>query len=241
MKRVSLVLVNGWAASDWMLERLGELLKPHYAIQIVSPHVLVPGQENGAGYAEGLAAIIAGLEGSIVLGGWSLGGIIALETACRFPGRIERLVLMNAAASFCVNVRCPFGVAPARVQAMTRQLRRGPEALLAHFIEGVLAPGAATPEIVQRWSQGGLGFGLDALAAGLDYLQKRDFTAELTALNLPALVVHGKADRIIPWQAGHWLSTRLPQAGWHCYDQVGHALPFQRAEAVAARIKMFVS
>ena len=79
------------------------------------------------------------------------------------------------------------------------------------------------------------------LRQGLNYLQRMDVRKGLNQITVPTLVVHGREDRIVPWQAGEWLSGALAVSNWCCYEGLGHALPIQAAARLAADIRAFLA
>ncbi len=50
-------------------------------------------------------------------------------------------------------------------------------------------------------------------------------TDRLKSLNVPALVLHGTADTLIPWQAGAHTAASIPQSEFVLIDGWGHDLP----------------
>lgn len=65
-----------------------------------------------------------------------------------------------------------------------------------------------------------------------------DRTPLLANLKMPTLVIHGKMDPLIRWQAGKATADAIPGARWLLIDDMGHNLPRPRwgeiADAVAS-------
>ena len=81
---------------------------------------------------------------------------------------------------------------------------------------------------------------LEELLCGLDYLQRIDLQESIRRLTMPVLVIHGREDKILPWQAGEMLFRGLPAASWICRDGAGHGMPFQEPALLAEDIGEFL-
>ena len=65
----------------------------------------------------------------------------------------------------------------------------------------------------------------ESLAAGLAVLHDEDLRDEAAASDLPAAVIHGARDALVPAGAGRWLATTLPFARYTEIAEAAH-LPF---------------
>lgn len=191
-------------------------------------------------YAVGLHNLLVPFGGRVGVIGWSMGGIVALETARDYPGLLQRLVIISGTARFSAgNDELP-GVSASVLRAMAMGLRRTPDNVLAAYYAKVHAPqNGSVAEVAARAQDISL-LDRDELLQGLDYLQQMDLRVGLNQLRLPVLVVHGREDRIVPWQAGEWLSRALAASHWRCHDGLGHALPIQAPLPLAADIRTFM-
>ncbi len=241
------VLVSGWGFPGRALAPLADALAAPTAGLVGLSDLWRPGSSElwrpGAGpspYAAGLAARLAECGSRAAVLGWSMGGQVALETALAFPGRIARLVLIGTTARFQEGAGEPPGVPAARLRAMRLNLRRAPQAVLAEFYRRVYAPDPAPPGTPSDRDPESAPPDPPALRLGLEYLADADGRAGLDRLCVPTLVLHGREDRVVPWQAGAWLARRIPSAGWHCVPAAGHALPLRPTPALADAIRAFL-
>ncbi|MFH1968900.1 MAG: alpha/beta hydrolase [Verrucomicrobiota bacterium] len=253
MKALPLILIAGWGHTGEAMLRLKEALDG-YPLQVTSTGELWQTQSSGAlprspglsRYAMGLHNLLATFGGRVGVIGWSMGGIVALETAREYPGLLQRLVVISGTARFSAgndelpalsSVEGP-GVSASVLRAMAMGLRRTPNNVLAAYYDKVHAPQSG-PAAAQR----NLAIALldrSELLQGLDYLQRMDVRNGLEKQTIPTLVVHGREDRIVPWQAGEWLSCALAVSHWRCYEGLGHALPIQAPLLLAADIRAFL-
>jgi pimeloyl-ACP methyl ester carboxylesterase len=172
----------------------------------------------------------------IVLG-WSLGGILGMELALRYPRRITGLILIATAAR-------PVGNHPP--VTWLDNLNTGIASLL-----NLIVPG--NPWVIQSFGQRSLYRYLlqQHTAYAYQRLAKEGFWAyvatsaqanralnsaltqrynrldALSALQCPSLVLCGAEDRHITAQASLETADHIPQAEHHCYPNTAHLLPWE--------------
>jgi pimeloyl-ACP methyl ester carboxylesterase len=183
------------------------------------------------GYAEVLEGLCEQLGlGSVVVVGNSMGGFIAAELALRRPGRVERLMLVDAAgivptrrellrvlpvlrAEALIGGR--LAATPRSVAARPR-LRRAVLGAVVHdpgripadfaYYALLAPPGPGTPE---------------GLKASLSYLSY-DWGERLRQIRCPTLVMWGDGDTIIPIRHAWEFAARIPHAQVVVFEQSGH-------------------
>lgn len=169
--------------------------------------------------------------------GWSLGGILALELALRYPERVQGLVLVATAARPVSNHPRPSwlevantGLAsllnlaipghPWVIQGL------GQRSLYRYLLQ------RHTPFAYQRLAQEGFwafvktsrqahGALNRAVAKGYNRL------ADLGQIMVPCLVLCGEQDRHIMAEASLETARHLPQAESQCYPNTAHLLPWE--------------
>lgn len=126
---------------------------------------------------------------------------------------------------------------PAVLRQMERALEREPDATLARFYrqlgEGGEPESFAWPE---RFADRG-----SWLQAGLRFLAGADVSEAARRVQLPALVVHGSADRVIPPAAGRELARLLPLGTFRLIAGAGHAVHVTRPREVAEAVAAFLA
>jgi len=220
-----------------------------YPIQVTSTGELWQTQSSGAlprapglsRYAVGLHNLLATFGGRVGVIGWSMGGIVALETVREYPELLQRLVIISGTARFSAGNDAIPGVSASVLRAMARGLRRTPDNVLAAYYAKVHAPQSVPMAEGAPQNLAIAQLDRDELLQGLDYLQSMDVRDGLDKQTVPTLVVHGREDRILPWQAGEWLSRALAVSNWRCYEGLGHALPIQAAARLAVDIRAFLA
>ncbi|MHB1942934.1 MAG: pimeloyl-ACP methyl ester esterase BioH [Acidiferrobacteraceae bacterium] len=170
-------------------------------------------------------------DGSVWIG-WSFGGEIALATAMMFPHKVARLLLVSTTPRFMQGPDWPHGVAISQWSAFATELAADYDRTLGRFL--ALQCGGRELGAVRSLRKALLARGrprTDSLTAALAVMADTDLRAGLEAVRVPALVVHGGRDRIVPVAAGRWLASHLPVAEAMLLPDAGHA-PFLTEDAV---------
>lgn len=245
----TLVLLHGWSLSGAAFTELAGLLSGN---RLLLPDL--PGHGRSAPHAAATlpsladdltAWLTAVAPGPVVLGGWSLGGMVALELAARAEVPIDKLLLLATTPRFTMTVDWPHGLPVTQVRALHRNLERRFETTLGDFFALAFADGEVTAERLRAIRTfavylGGLPDRKTA-AALLELLAVQDQRARLPVVSCPALVLHGSLDRVIPVGAGRALAAALPQGRLHELAGAGHAPLWTRPAEIAAAIRKFCS
>ncbi|HMD63174.1 MAG TPA: acetoin dehydrogenase dihydrolipoyllysine-residue acetyltransferase subunit [Stellaceae bacterium] len=191
------------------------------------------------GDAESLAALVGhaldalGIE-RVHLVGHSMGGGIAISFALRDPLRVATLTLI-ASASLGPEINAAF------IDGFVRAARRR-EAMevLGLLVHDPALVSRTMVEDVLRYKR------LDGVAAALTRIAEEWFPGgrqrvrlgdAVAALRLPAQIIWGREDRIIPVAHAEALAPRLPV---HILEQTGHLPHMERAGEVNRLIKRLI-
>lgn len=223
----TLAFLHGWGASGHIWQRQvkrfgGEGRGPaaaHGVLRVLAPSLPVWEHRWLGDFLRSLPLQ------DCVLVGWSLGGMLLLETLARTPCPPPGgLVLVGVAPVFCRQPDHPWGQPPAVVRAMRRAINSDPHQVLEDFAHQCLAPGEGSFR-----SMAAAAFGSppppENLAAGLDYLLRQDLRAHFSRIPPGALIIQGEEDAIVPPAQAHFLQEHLPGAKLHLIPGAGH-LPF---------------
>lgn len=229
--RPPLVLLHGWAQSAdcWGAVVLDALCADYHVLAVdLRGHGRSDAPEAGyddpALWAADVAAVLENAEVTTppVLLGWSYGGLVACDYLAA-GGRAAGLVLVGAITGL------GRGKAGGRVGAAMRGALPGAlssdpataVAALAGFSSALVGPDDGVR------AQAFLGASLATPPRVRAALFARDCANDelLSALQLPALVLHGTADTVVDVRAGEYAAQLLPQAQTSYWDGAGHA-PF---------------
>lgn len=172
--------------------------------------------------------------------GNSYGGAIALRLAIDHPGRVDKLVLMGAAATpfpITDGLEAVWGYEPSREQ-MAHLLRDVfvydnaaiTDDLIDLRFKASTRPGfherfsALFPPPRQRW--------VEALSPAPD---------ELAGIAAPTLLVHGRDDKVIPMSGSQQLAEQIPNARLEVIAECGHWVQIEKTAEFVALVREFLA
>ena len=168
-----------------------------------------------------------GIEKARVIGN-SLGGRIALQMATDHPDRIAKMVLMGTPA---VGMTPTEGLAALRAYEPSHEAMR---ALLRNYF--AVDPAMITDDLVKIRYEASIADGayeayramfLDPRHAGSDLGITEN---EVRAIATPALLIHGREDKVVPLQVSLTMVGLLPDADLHVFSACGHWTQIERAD-----------
>lgn len=238
-----LALVHGWAMHSGLFDRLLKALGGCDVHRIDLPghgqNRDLPWPAEPGGLIDSLGEAADGG----VLAGWSLGGLLGLRLALEEPDRLRGLILIAATPCFAQRPHWPHGVPDALVRQLAHELETGPEQVLNRFLALEVhgsEHAAADLKLLRRIAfQHGLPR-REALSAGLGLLQDWDLSEQLEQIDLPVLLIGGRRDRLVSFEALEVTASRLPRARLLRIPGAAHAPFLTDASAVAEGMQCFV-
>ncbi|MFT3816499.1 MAG: alpha/beta fold hydrolase [Rubrivivax sp.] len=162
----------------------------------------------------------------VALGGNSLGGEIAWRVATLAPGRVSRLILVDASGLPFSPQAIPPGFAAARLPVigwLSQYLL--PRELVAQSVASVYGdPSRITPALIDRYFELALREGnRRALSLRLRQLgDGSDAPPRLAAIRQPTLILWGERDRLIPPPTGREFAQRIAGSTLVLLPGLGH-------------------
>ena len=189
--------------------------------------------------ARDAAAALRGRRADVV--GLSMGGYVALTMALHTPAAVRSLVLAGTGAGGPDRVPRP----PEVRDGFNRALSLPYAEFVRETLPWAFAPGWAErhtdrlEEILAARLEHPAGF--ETIAAHADACY-RYYAAgcAVEQISVPALVVHGDADRIVPIENGRALAARLPNARFVELPGRGHNLPLEEPETFSRLVAEFL-
>ena len=200
-------------------------------------------------YAADVAALtdMLDLKGAIHVGHSTGGGEVARYVARAKPGRVAKAVLIGAVPPIMVKSEKNPGGLPIEVFDGFRN------ALVANraqfFLDvpmgpfyGFNRPGAKVSEgVIRNWWRQGMMGGTKAHYDCIKAFSETDFTEDLKAIAVPALVMHGDDDQIVPYADSALLSARLLKQGTlKTYKGLPHGMCTTHADVINADLLAFI-
>jgi len=182
-----------------------------------------------------LAALLDALgPARVIVGGLSMGGVIAQRFALDHPERVRGLVLVSTSSE----------VGP-RGTANWQRLADGVEqrgfGTGARDASRAFAPGfaAAHPEVVAAAGERTARNAPHAYAAAARAMSDYHWTADLARLRVPVLILQGLADQLTPPGGSVKMHRVLPASRLLMIPDAGHSLPIEQPALFTAAVLAF--
>lgn len=238
----AVVLVHG-AAFDHSVWQWQSRYLAHHGHAVLALDLPAHGRSPGSVRAtiEALAHWViafldaAGLE-TAALVGHSMGSLVTLEAALRYPERVAKLALIGASAPMPVGdafLAAARDDSPAAFDMETVWGHARQAALARSAVPGVALMGAS------RQLNGRSRAGVLAADLAACHAYQPSETA-LGLLKVPTLVLAGQRDQMTPWKAGQALAARIPGAKLVSID-AGHSMMSEAPHATLAALKDFLA
>lgn len=224
-----LLMIHGWGFGPEVWRPLADKVKDKVRL-LIPP---LPGYNNTATAdpVRMLADQLAGHGPCFVLG-WSLGGLLAIELAVRFPERIQALGLIAALPCFSRSPDWPAGWQPAALTAVREKLEHDATAA-RHYVAALSARGDNDQRRLRRVLRQGSTVSSTALTSGLDHLAGADLRRAFSGLHMPITVWLGAEDALLGGDCATALTGLRSQIRVQTLAGAGHALLISRAEVIA--------
>jgi pimeloyl-ACP methyl ester carboxylesterase len=151
------------------------------------------------------------------LGGWSMGGWVALRFALGHPERVRRVFVDDSAGIYFKLAWDPALFHPTTVEKaeeflgwLTPQAARIPR----FFARDMIREMRSSAWVVDR--------AMKSMQAGADLLD-----GKLQPIQAPVLIVWGKQDILIPLACGEEMHREMPQSSLKIFDGCGHLAPVE--------------
>ncbi|MGO8962547.1 alpha/beta fold hydrolase [Mycobacterium sp.] len=179
-----------------------------------------------------------GIEKTAIVGN-SLGGRIALQMATDCPDRITRMVLMGAPG---VGMTLTDGLAALRAYEPSHDAMRD---LLRNYF--AVDPAMITDELVAIRYEASIADGAYEAYRAMFFDPRHTGSQlgitedEARAIATPALLVHGREDRVVPMQVSVTMLGLLPNADLHVFSACGHWTQIERADEFSALVADYLA
>jgi 3-oxoadipate enol-lactonase/4-carboxymuconolactone decarboxylase len=167
--------------------------------------------------------------------GLSLGGMVALSVATRYPERVESLILA------CTSARLPPSTAWHDRAATVRA--HGTAGLVEPLLERWFTPGFAPghPEVVTSVTEMLAAADPEGYAACCEAIATMDQRPELARVQAPTLVIAGALDPVTPPEMALELVTGIPGASLVVFPGASHLANIEQPDRFAAAVVDHVS
>lgn len=186
-------------------------------------------------HADDLAGLLDALEvDEAILIGISVGGMIALDFAARYPQRIKALVLSDTAAKIGTEDMWNERINTLRANSMEHLA----DAILARWFR---------PNFASRHPAAFSGYynmltrtPLQGYTGTCEALRDADLRETTGDISIPSLVLCGTEDSATPPELVQGLASSLPNAHFELIQEAGHLPCIEQPDQMAATIKQFL-
>ncbi len=164
------------------------------------------------------------------LGGWSMGGWVALKFALAHPERVRRVVVYDSAGIYFEPRFDPGLFHPATVgQAQQFLVLLTPQAsrIPRFFARDMIREMRSTAWVVDR--------AMKSMQAGADLLN-----GTLQSMQAPVLIVWGKQDVLVPLSCGEEMRREMPRSSLAIFDGCGHLAPAECSDGILPETLRFL-
>lgn len=239
-----LVLVHGWAMHSGIWHAFAEQLAQSYQVTCID----LPGHGRSAAVEQfTLAHISEALVNAVAEPhscwlGWSLGALVVLDLAQRYPERVNGLILMAGNPHFTETLDW-HGLAPQLLNAFAEQLTTDCQATLLRFLALQVSGLADAKSLLTTLKAAVFATktpDANTLRGGLDILKHADLRSALTTLTCPITTILGQRDTLVPAAVGVQLQQLVPTMPCHLLDKAGHVPFLSHPQDVLAIMSSFM-
>ncbi len=233
-----LVFWHGWAMAPYVFTPLIDSLHRQNAA-LTCQTVALPGyvdtqKPNISTMTDWVDALMAEIGQPSVLVAWSMGAMLALDAAVRYPDKIQKLVLFGATPRFVNGNGWAYGLSPDTASRFKEGVKADRMKTLKRFTVLFNQKDIQAREITRFLGDIPCPAADGVLLQGLDFLHTADFRDVVPKIRQETLLIHGAHDPLMPVEAAKWLSQMIPHANLEIVPDAAHA-PFLSNPAVCAQ------
>ncbi len=244
-----IVLLHGWGFHGDIWESVVSKLKKNYRVTCVD----LPGYARSHQTHDNSKAISLDEITDIVAqnvpdratwAGWSLGGLLALNQAIKHPESIIKLILISSTPQFTQADDWTCAIPGEFLHTFEEELENDYQGIITRFLS-LQAKGCpdAREQIrdlqAQIFKHGHPP--IETLRNGLALLQQTNLRSKLATVTIPALLIAGEHDRLVPPAAIEATQQAIPDATSFFIRNAGHAPFLSHPGIVTDRIMAFLN
>jgi Predicted hydrolases or acyltransferases (alpha/beta hydrolase superfamily) len=222
----NLVLIHGWASDKRIWQKTENCLAQKNRVDTLD----LPSMQHRYSYRDAVLELIEekGLD-QVILAGWSMGALVALQAALELPQIIQGLILISGTGKFVSDTQYPGGIPAIPIIRMKKRLNKNAEQTFKDFYKLMFSDReqmeGLAEKVITSHLEHGRTWDISDAQAGLDFLLEVDLRSELEGITCPTLLLHGKQDEICPLAGAVFIQQQMPCARLISYPGVGH-IPF---------------
>jgi len=246
-----IVLIPGWPLSDEMYEyQYNDLVNNNFRVIGITLRGFGKSDKPYGAYnydvhAADIKRVLKKLDiKDAVLGGFSMGGAIAIHYMAAYKGdRVSKLALFGAAAPLWTQ-RGDFlyNLPQSAVDDLIKLNYQDRPKLLANFAKIFSATETALNKGIGGWLNGiGLSATSYATAQCLIALRDTDLRKDLAKITVPTLILHGTKDKICSFDLAGQMKAGIANSHLVSFENSGHSLFLEETQKFNAELIKFAA
>jgi non-heme chloroperoxidase len=229
-----IVLLPGWPLSDEMYEyQYNDLINNNFRVIGITlrgfgksdkPY----GEYNYDIHASDIKKVLVKLDiKDAVLGGFSMGGAIAIRFVSKYKGaHVSKLALFGAAAPIWTKRKdFPYNLPKSAVDDLINLNYKDRPKLLSDFAKIFSATETSLNEGIGNWLNSiCLSASSFATAQCLIALRDTDLRTDLARIKIPTVIMHGKKDKICSFDLARQIKAGISESHIVVFEKSGHSL-----------------
>jgi len=244
-----IVLIPGWPLSDEMYEyQYNDLINKNFRVIGITLRGFGKSDKPYGAYnydihALDIKKVLKKLNiKDAVLGGFSMGGAIAIRYMSLYKGaRVSKLVLFGAAAPIWTQREdFQYNLPQSAVDDLIELNYQDRPKLLANFGKIFSATETALNKGIGNWLNGiNISASSYATAQCLIALRDTDLRKDLAKITVPTLILHGKKDKICSFDLAEQMNAGIANSQIIAFENSGHSLFLEETKKFNAELIKF--
>lgn len=228
-------MIHGWGFDNTVFAPVLLPLEKYFTVTTLN----MPGYGKNETYMTPVAlddiadTLIPKITAGCILGGWSLGGMVATRICAKLENMISALVLIASPPCFTCRKDWPYGVERSAIEKMIKQIQAGEKDRILNEFTLLVAAGDCNARKVIRilHSLAKSNTASEAvLIDGLNILADMDLRDDLQKLTCPVVSVLAEQDSLVPVPAGNITKLSCQKHRTVVLPSTGHAPFISRPE-----------
>lgn len=225
-----LVMLHGWGLHGKIFDPVLSSFEEHFTVHVIDlpgfGRSVVDNEEYNLDYVIKKVLQVAPRNAHWL--GWSLGGLIAMAIAIKYPEKVNGLITVAANPRFIASDDWPAAMLPETLDNFESLLVEDYMGTLIRFLAIQTMGSKTQQQDIQYLKNITFCFGEPApkaLRGGLSILHHEDLRAELNKITGPWLRLYGKTDGIVPVASMEAVAELHPNSQQKVINRASHA-PF---------------
>lgn len=192
--------------------------------------------ENIEGYLESYANLVDDAPVSLIA--WSMGGLIAIRLAEKFPGLVDQIIFIASAPQFLADENFKYGIGKEWFDNFVESFKKQPQETLKKFI-ALQAQGDENAISTARFLKTHSDFNnyhFYECLFGLNLLGEEQLSNKFESLQCKSAFIHGDKDAVLSYEAAKNIAIQA-NSDFYIIENAGHVPHVSHPEETIRIIK----